>query len=88
MNARQESPFNFNPRSLTGATNAVGQIVVKAVISIHAPSRERRDTYSITIDGVISIHAPSRERRRWQSTHYTTRHFNPRSLTGTTSCRW
>ena len=35
-------PSNFNPRSLTGATVSITDTEVKTVISIHAPSRERR----------------------------------------------
>ena len=36
--------FNhFNPRSLAGATNSLGRISKAGRISIHAPSRERRN---------------------------------------------
>ena len=34
--------FDFNPRSLTGATQGSSRHVVDEWISIHAPSRERR----------------------------------------------
>ena len=36
---------NFNPRSLAGATNAASAFALCAVISIHAPSRERPNKY-------------------------------------------
>ena len=40
--------FNFNPRSLTGATHRAVRLHAAAPISIHAPSRERlfRSGYS------------------------------------------
>ena len=55
----------FNPRSLTGATRAVGQQYQPGPISIHAPSRERLENKMRELDirDKISIHAPSRERR-------------------------
>ena len=57
-----------------------------AMISIHAPSRERQfDTVHGHLDVLISIHAPSRERPCFANSptgHYF--HFNPRSLTGAT----
>ena len=58
----------------------------KAVISIHAPSRERhRHRPRHGICGTISIHAPSRERHLFQSGYnLDPTHFNPRSLTGAT----
>ena len=55
--------WNFNPRSLAGATKDAYVDAGKAFISIHAPSRERQ--YVNTVDEkavAISIHAPSRER--------------------------
>ena len=33
--------YNFNPRSLAGATDTYGGMMAKTAISIHAPSRER-----------------------------------------------
>ena len=37
-------PRNFNPRSLTGATQDGQKMASRSPISIHAPSRERRNT--------------------------------------------
>ena len=56
---------NFNPRSLTGATCPTSTYVVRRfLISIHAPSRERRWPKSYPFcRWRISIHAPSRERQ-------------------------
>ena len=56
------------------------------VISIHAPSRERRyECCRHWICQPISIHAPSRERQQYLSAvRYQAQHFNPRSLTGAT----
>ena len=54
---------NFNPRSLTGATNRIAELERQLLISIHAPSRGRRKNLMVKGDGtIISIHAPSRER--------------------------
>ena len=39
--SRVESPGNFNPRSLAGATLSQGHLQIMPAISIHAPSRER-----------------------------------------------
>ena len=62
----------------------VGVEVIHA-ISIHAPSRERRDLSDEEMDKVlISIHAPLRERRKSCSRRFCIRHFNPRSLAGAT----
>ena len=57
-----------------------------AMISIHAPSRERLDAERfLTKGGMISIHAPSRERRIVNSFFIpSASYFNPRSLTGAT----
>ena len=58
------SVADFNPRSLTGATDSDYAALVASIISIHAPSRERRESTVIwDEDTAISIHAPSRERR-------------------------
>ena len=55
-------------------------------ISIHAPSRERLQSYDIPwLVTLISIHAPSRERPLEMLTSKSLTHFNPRSLTGATS---
>ena len=79
-------PFNFNPRSLTGATITAALTRQANVISIHAPLRERlrlRLPYS-----------PQQNFNPRSLTGATTRdsviakvpaHFNPRSLTGATS---
>ena len=59
--------------------------LINTAISIHAPSRERRQLFnSVKLAGIISIHAPSRERRRRGKMLWTTSDFNPRSLTGAT----
>ena len=62
---------DFNPRSLAGATRVEQATSVAAVISIHAPSRERQRCYhDWTHQFFISIHAPSRERQycfKWRS---------------------
>ena len=55
----------FNPRSLAGATEYLPDRQVNILISIHAPSRERRAVaVSVKFTPLISIHAPSRERQR------------------------
>ena len=56
-------PVDFNPRSLAGATSITLATEFAALISIHAPSRERPN-YFLTRwwPQAISIHAPSRER--------------------------
>ena len=55
--------MHFNPRSLTGATEAKEKILKHRQISIHAPSRERRFFLPAQLlPRGISIHAPSRER--------------------------
>ena len=55
--------YNFNPRSLAGATKANEWAIRCVHISIHAPSRERPFLVSTVIPFIqISIHAPSRER--------------------------
>ena len=76
---------NFNPRSLTGATAGAANKWAVAVISIHAPSRERHDAHIrwSPITG-ISIHAPSRERQHYIREICNYLYFNPRSLTGAT----
>ena len=57
--------YNFNPRSLAGATMTADYEEFLTPISIHAPSRERQiTTTSMATTPVISIHAPSRERRQ------------------------
>ena len=76
---------NFNPRSLTGATNTDDDKVFGYQISIHAPSRERRQQILAGIRARgISIHAPSRERPMAAMVKVTDFNFNPRSLTGAT----
>ena len=76
---------NFNPRSLAGATFLVSTVIPFIQISIHAPSRERREVitnHRMSIE--ISIHAPSRERLVYISKTRPIMHFNPRSLAGAT----
>ncbi len=41
--------FNFNPRSLTGATGIIYDTLLLDGISIHAPSRERRHQNKILL---------------------------------------
>ena len=54
-------------------------------ISIHAPSRERQDTYCVIQQTFyISIHAPSRERPDDMGAFSRRAYFNPRSLAGAT----
>ena len=55
--------IDFNPRSLTGATQVENMCGTDYLISIHAPSRERQltDKQREQLES-ISIHAPSRER--------------------------
>ena len=45
--------INFNPRSLTGATEPKSLIITTIMISIHAPSRERQRWYSILNIGYL-----------------------------------
>ena len=78
--------WDFNPRSLAGATDAYGHTGDYTVISIHAPSRERRSRLLLLLfNNTISIHAPSRE-RLWSSASVASSgsDFNPRSLAGAT----
>ena len=42
--------WDFNPRSLAGATTFFGSLFHNGVISIHAPSRERRCNLAQTIN--------------------------------------
>ena len=77
---------NFNPRSLAGATFLVSTVIPFIQISIHAPSRERREVitnHRMSIE--ISIHAPSRERPELLALANIGPYFNPRSLAGATS---
>ena len=80
--------YNFNPRSLAGATSVGTDDVNNKVISIHAPSRERP---VLVTPGdfliYISIHAPSRERPLITYQSSTDSDFNPRSLAGATGVR-
>ena len=56
--------FDFNPRSLAGATRSKQWAIRCIHISIHAPSRERLEQgIKVEMRKAISIHAPSRERR-------------------------
>ena len=76
---------NFNPRSLAGATIEAVQGLVNVIISIHAPSRERRllwlrQAYASNFNprslaGATSILLPA------DSFDF---YFNPRSLAGAT----
>ena len=57
--------WDFNPRSLTGATEKSHIMSTDLKISIHAPSRERPFlNFSFSSFTDISIHAPSRERQQ------------------------
>ena len=62
------------------------QLGNKAIISIHAPSRERLQPPALTMRYIIiSIHAPSRERPTLAPLHSKKPvDFNPRSLAGAT----
>ena len=54
---------DFNPRSLTGATNGITVKDNGTIISIHAPLRERQyHREHQSHNNAISIHAPLRER--------------------------
>ena len=80
------SLLDFNPRSLAGATNAVDSRFVYPIISIHAPSRERRCHVG-----------PRKMQYQFQSTLprgsdlqtlisiSDIKNFNPRSLAGATA---
>ena len=77
--------YNFNPRSLAGATYEMQSFLIKIMISIHAPSRERLyGSGYAEFALVISIHAPSRERRLILFKGNAYGYFNPRSLAGAT----
>ena len=55
---------NFNPRPLAGATIGLDNYRKYCRISIHAPSRGRRQFHIHAVNAiVISIHAPSRGRQ-------------------------
>ena len=79
--------YNFNPRSLTGATSiSLSRTVRSLSISIHAPSRERRgpaDRHNVPPDfnprslTGATLRSPYSPQQR--------KHFNPRSLAGATS---
>ena len=86
--SEQDALTNFNPRSLAGATISYNYLKAHGVpISIHAPSRERHPSPSLSwLKREISIHAPSRERHCICSQfcrHYGD--FNPRFLAGATA---
>ena len=79
------SYVDFNPRSLTGAT--------ELVIIFRRPQLAFQSTLPYGSDasqllsfpaGGISIHAPLRERRKRRPIHIEFSNFNPRSLTGAT----
>ena len=64
MNNVRALRSDFNPRSLTGATQNLYLLEILQLISIHAPSRERQSlSWKRQIKELISIHAPSRERQ-------------------------
>ena len=78
-------PRDFNPRSLAGATRVRQLHHGPALISIHAPSRERHGhSWRCRMFHRISIHAPSRERHRCVCCASAHGYFNPRSLAGAT----
>ena len=53
----------FNPRPREGATGAIGLCHDRDTVSIHAPVKGRRDSYTYA-DGapIVSIHAPVKGR--------------------------
>ena len=84
--ADHDGRIYFNPRSLAGATFRADCWCKPPTISIHAPSRERRESTVIwDEDSAISIHAPSRERPNGAPMHHRRYDFNPRSLAGATA---
>ena len=69
-NIRRSVFDNFNPRSLTGATEFADLPSAVRAISIHAPLRERLQYGDTTLlPDYISIHAPLRERQASHNTH-------------------
>ena len=81
-------PRDFNPRSLAGATRVRQLHHGPALISIHAPSRERHGhSWRCRMFHRISIHAPSRERHRCVCCASAHGYFNPRSLAGATGSK-
>ena len=78
--------YNFNPRSLTGATGEL-DVIAKRNVQFQSTLPRGSDVYHHarrvhTIS--ISIHAPSRERRRLIAVRTVKAYFNPRSLAGAT----
>ena len=81
--------YDFNPRSLAGATLALEFLpFLSTYISIHAPSRERQsEAVPAPSARLISIHAPSRERRSlWLHQAYASR-FQSTLPRGSDPCR-
>ena len=78
--------YNFNPRSLTGATTLTISSAILANISIHAPSRERQQAagryHSLDIHFNPRSLTGATACARFQSALCW--YFNPRSLTGAT----
>ena len=77
---------DFNPRSLTGATQKQADTAQRVGISIHAPSRERHSC-SMTISRVRHFNPRSLTGAtiRQLIIAISIRNFNPRSLTGATT---
>ncbi len=78
-------PFDFNPRSLTGATSLFLVCSLVTDISIHAPLRERHFSYPAyqfnqNFNPRSFTGATERRRQDLHPDHY----FNPRSLTEAT----
>ena len=76
--------WNFNPRSLAGATSKRLLLRIKLRFQSTLPRGSDVDNMEIFAPIVISIHAPSRERPLSKRFSAIARHFNPRSLAGAT----
>ena len=76
---------NFNPRSLTGATQKFATLPTLSDISIHAPLRERHHNTLKAFSVMLFQSTLPYGSDFYRQTHQdTSTHFNPRSLTGAT----
>ena len=76
--------WNFNPRSLAGATAKKSKFIVSYLFQSTLPRGSDLNDRNALIGMSISIHAPSRERQSVCSPVMGDQHFNPRSLAGAT----
>ena len=59
--------WDFNPRSLAGATTFFGSLFHNGVISIHAPSRERPKIEEDGVEDLVNFNPRSLAGATWQN---------------------